>query len=98
MAPRNNSGAEREGIGRVFLPSEGVCVVRGGLCEREGELALRAANATGARFAGVDLLYRRDGTCYVIEVNAVPGWRAFERVSGVDVAAAVVSSLELHRC
>ncbi len=43
--------------------------------------ALGAAEATGARFAGVDLLYDRDGTCYVIEVNAVPGWRAFQRVT-----------------
>jgi len=64
--------------------------------DREAELALRSADATGARFAGIDLLYGRDGTCYVIEVNAVPGWRAFERVTGLDVAAAVVSSLELH--
>jgi len=64
------------------------------LSEREVELALRAADATGSRLAGVDLLYGRDGTCYVIEVNAVPGWRAFGRVTGLDVAAAVITSLE----
>lgn len=54
--------------------------------ELERELAVRAAAATGAFFAGVDLLYDHDGNCYVIEVNAVPGWRAFARVNDVDVA------------
>ena len=60
----------------------------------EARFALAAAEATGARFAGVDLLYGRDGTCYVIEVNAVPGWQAFGRVTGIDVAAAVIARLE----
>jgi ribosomal protein S6--L-glutamate ligase len=60
----------------------------------EADLALRAARATGSRFAGIDLLYDRSGRCYVIEVNAVPGWRAFQRVTGVDVAGLVIESLE----
>jgi len=64
------------------------------LTDQEAQASLGAADATGARFAGVDLLYGRDGTCYVIEVNAVPGWRAFQRVTGLDVATAVISSLE----
>ncbi|HLU46813.1 MAG TPA: hypothetical protein VK116_01975, partial [Planctomycetota bacterium] len=54
------------------------------------ELAVRAASAVGARVAGVDLLSSRDGKAYVIEVNAVPGWRALSRVTGIDVARAVV--------
>jgi ribosomal protein S6--L-glutamate ligase len=61
--------------------------------DREAELALRAARIVGARFAGVDLLYGRCGTCYVIEVNAVPGWRAFQRTTGIDVAAALLNAL-----
>jgi ribosomal protein S6--L-glutamate ligase len=63
----------------------------------EARFALAAAEATGARFAGVDLLYGRDGRCYVIEVNAVPGWQAFGRVTGIDVAAAVIARLERDR-
>jgi ribosomal protein S6--L-glutamate ligase len=63
----------------------------------EARSALAAAEATEARFAGVDLLYGRDGTCYVIEVNAVPGWQAFRRVTGIDVADAVIARLEAAR-
>lgn len=64
------------------------------ITDHEAELALRAAHAVGARCAGVDLLYDRGGTCYVIEVNAVPGWRAFQRVTGVDVAVRLMEALE----
>jgi ribosomal protein S6--L-glutamate ligase len=56
-------------------------------------LALRAAEAVGAPIAGVDLLPGPHGEWYVIEVNAVPGWRALAPVSGVDVAAAIVRFL-----
>lgn len=53
----------------------------------EIDLALRAAATTGAYIAGIDLLYDQQGTCYVIEVNAVPGWKAFGHVNSVDVAS-----------
>jgi ribosomal protein S6--L-glutamate ligase len=56
----------------------------------EAELALRAAKAVGAPIAGVDLLHGRDGRTYVLEVNAVPGWRALAKVTGRDVAADVL--------
>lgn len=59
----------------------------------EAEWALRAASATGARFAGIDILYDRDGQGFVIEVNAVPGWRAFEKVTGMDVARVVIEAV-----
>jgi RimK family alpha-L-glutamate ligase len=59
----------------------------------EERLALRAADVLGAAVAGVDLLPGPGGAWYVIEVNAVPGWRALAPVAGVDVAAAVVEFL-----
>jgi len=59
----------------------------------EEELALRAAAAVGAPVAGVDLLPGPDGEMYVIEVNAVPGWRALAPVTGVDVAAELIRFL-----
>ena len=62
--------------------------------EQERAWALRASQAVGTRFAGIDVLYDRLGNGYVIEVNAVPGWRAFQKATGIDVAALVVEALE----
>lgn len=56
-------------------------------------LAVRAAAAVGCQVAGVDLLPGPDGALTVIEVNAVPGWRALATVSGRDIAADVVRFL-----
>ncbi len=59
----------------------------------EERLALAAAAAVGAPLAGVDLLPGPEGEWYVIEVNAVPGWRALAPVAGIDVAAEIVRFL-----
>ncbi len=67
---------------------EAVC-----LSTEEEQLALRAAAAVGAPVAGVDLLPGPAGELYVVEVNAVPGWRALAPVTGVDIAAALVRYL-----
>jgi ribosomal protein S6--L-glutamate ligase len=65
-----------------------------GLSAEEEHLAIGAARAVGAIVAGVDLIADRDrGRPIVLEVNAVPGWRALSRVTGVDVAAAVLATL-----
>jgi ribosomal protein S6--L-glutamate ligase len=64
----------------------------------EVRLALRAAEAVGAPVAGIDLLPGPHGEWYVLEVNAVPGWRALAPVAGIDVAAALVQFLaDEHR-
>jgi ribosomal protein S6--L-glutamate ligase len=63
------------------------------LASQEEELALRAAAALGAPVAGVDLLPGPAGEWYVLEVNAVPGWRALGPATGVDVAAALLQYL-----
>lgn len=54
------------------------------------DLARRAAQVLGAPIAGVDLLPGRDGQVYVLEVNAVPGWKALARTVGRDIAALVL--------
>jgi ribosomal protein S6--L-glutamate ligase len=59
----------------------------------EKELARRAAVAVGAPVAGVDLLPGPAGEWYVLEVNAVPGWRSLAPTTGVDVAVEVVRFL-----
>ncbi len=63
------------------------------LSDRETSLALRAAEVVGCPVAGVDLLPGPDGELFVIEVNAVPGWKALAPTCGVDVAKEVVQHL-----
>jgi len=60
----------------------------------ECDYALRAARVAGAIFAGIDLLYDESGMCYVVEINAVPGWQAFNRANTTDIAEVLVRELE----
>ena len=57
------------------------------------QLAVRAANAVGADYAGVDLLPSRDGRIFVLEVNGIPGWEGLQKATGIDVAGAIVDQL-----
>lgn len=72
-------------------------VARGGTAEpyelsaAESELAIRACEATGAIYAGIDLLPMPNGEWTVIEVNAVPGWRALAPVCGIDIAKRIIA-------
>ncbi|MEM7558699.1 MAG: RimK family alpha-L-glutamate ligase [Planctomycetota bacterium] len=60
------------------------------LSDQEHSIALRAIQAIGTNakrsFLGVDLLPAHDGKTYVLEVNAVPGWRGLARALNVDIA------------
>ncbi|HTO74246.1 MAG TPA: RimK family alpha-L-glutamate ligase [Gemmatimonadales bacterium] len=56
-------------------------------------LAIRAAQAVEAEYAGVDLLPASDGTVYLLEVNGIPGWRGLQEATGIDVAEAVIGRL-----
>ena len=61
------------------------------------QMAIRAAAAIGADYAGVDLLPARDGRVYVLEVNGIPGWEGLQRATGLDVADALVQYVEVRR-
>ena len=63
------------------------------LSDAWARLAIRAAAAVGAEYAGVDLLPARDGSVYVIEVNGVPGWEGLQGATGLDVAGALVDHI-----
>ena len=56
-------------------------------------LAVRAAAAVGAEYAGVDLLPARDGSVSVLEVNGIPGWQGLQEATGLDVAGAIIDQL-----
>ena len=78
---------------RTNVSREGAATVHE-VTDQEAHTAITATRSVQATFAGVDLLYDADGICYVIEVNAVPGWRAFSKVNQIDVADLLIQSLE----
>jgi ribosomal protein S6--L-glutamate ligase len=55
--------------------------------------AIHAAQILGLRVAGVDMLEGVDGP-QIMEVNSSPGLEGIERVTGIDVADAIVQHLE----
>ena len=66
-----------------------------GSIRKPSSFALAAVRAIGAEMAGVDLIADLDlGRLVVLEVNAVPGWRTLARVTGIDVAAAILTALK----
>jgi tetrahydromethanopterin:alpha-L-glutamate ligase len=70
---------------------------RGARCEAApatgelAELALAAADAVGAGYAGVDIIADAQGRLQVLEVNSMPAWKALQRVSRADIADALAA-------
>ena len=68
---------------------------RGARCEgtaatgRIAELALAAARAVGAGYAGIDIIADAQGQLQVLEVNSMPAWKSLQQVSETDIAAAL---------
>ena len=56
-------------------------------------IAFRACRSIDAWMAGVDILTTDDGRDLVLEVNAVPGWRATAAALQVDIARVVLEKL-----
>jgi RimK family alpha-L-glutamate ligase len=56
-------------------------------------LAVRAAEAVGAAFAGVDIIADQDGRAQVLEVNSMPGWRGLQGVTEVSIAERIAGAL-----
>lgn len=64
------------------------------LTDEERKTAIKAARAVGLNIAGVDLMRSARGPL-VLEVNASPGF-GIEKVTGRDVASAVVEYVEMN--
>lgn len=57
------------------------------------DMAIAAAAAVGADFAGVDIILDADGKPSVLEVNSMPAWSGLQRVTPVDIAAVLAGDL-----
>jgi ribosomal protein S6--L-glutamate ligase len=57
------------------------------------QIAFKATRAVGAWMAGVDLLSDASGRDVVLEVNAVPGWKATAQALEVDIARVLLEKL-----
>lgn len=72
---------------------------RGARCEgvpatgRLAELAVVAAAAVGAGYAGVDIIADGPDRLQVLEVNSMPAWKALQQVTATDIAAALAEDL-----
>jgi RimK family alpha-L-glutamate ligase len=56
-------------------------------------LAVGAAAAVGADFAGVDILYGADERPAVLEVNSMPAWSGLQKVTSGNIAAVLAADL-----
>jgi tetrahydromethanopterin:alpha-L-glutamate ligase len=56
-------------------------------------LAVRAAAAVGADFAGVDIVYTADQCACVLEVNSMPAWAGLQKVTAVNIASVFAEAL-----
>lgn len=57
-------------------------------------LAVRAAAAVGADFAGVDIVYTADQQPTVLEVNSMPAWSGLQKVTSANIAVIFVDALK----
>ena len=77
---RSNSNDWRTNVSR------GATTAAHDVAEGEAQMARSAARSIGATIAGVDVLPGRDGRRYVLEINAVPGWKALAHTLEIDIA------------
>ncbi len=60
------------------------------LTSQQRAIAERVAAIIGGSVLGIDLLPTRDGRLLILEVNAVPGWKASARALQRDLSAEVL--------
>jgi tetrahydromethanopterin:alpha-L-glutamate ligase len=84
------AGMMRVGAGWVTNVHQGATPESWRVGPEAARLALAAARAVGAAFAGVDLIEDGDRGLCVLEVNSMPAWHGLQKVAGCDVADALV--------
>ena len=68
-------------------------IVPASMRQRLSAMAIAAAAAVEADFAGVDILPAADGTLQVVEVNSMPAWAGLQTVAQADIASTIAEEL-----
>lgn len=57
------------------------------------QMAINAAHAVNADYAGVDIIRAQNGDYTVLEVNSVPAWKGLSHATGIDIANQLAQAL-----
>ncbi|WP_024931202.1 RimK family alpha-L-glutamate ligase [Methylophilus sp. OH31] len=73
-------------------------VARGARCSACDEvdvadIGVKAAQAVGIDYAGVDVMRDKHGKLWVIEVNSIPAWRGLQSITHFEIADVLVNDL-----
>lgn len=60
------------------------------------QLAIKVAKVVGLEITGVDILPANDGTVYVLEANAFPGYMALMKATGIPINEKIADYLEKY--
>jgi len=82
----------RHGVQWITNMHQGARSEAAGLVEPLAGLAVAAARAVGAGFAGVDIIRDREGRHLVLEVNSMPAWSGLQKVTSLDLSRALAES------
>lgn len=83
--------SDSEASGSKIEPRGSVKKVR--LTKDERSMAVKASNALGLQVSGVDLIRAESGP-KVLDVNSSPALEAIEKLSGKDIASAIIDHIE----
>jgi len=83
----------REGVNWITNAKQGADCEGIPLDPQLARLAVAAAEAVGAGYAGVDVIRDQEGRHLVLEVNSMPAWSTLQRVSEIDVTQAIVDAV-----
>jgi RimK family alpha-L-glutamate ligase len=89
----------REGRTWIHNAALGARCIGAAAPEAFEQLALRAGEALGLDYAGVDLIpdHGAPEGARVLEVNGIAAWRGLQQATGVDIASLLVEDLLLRR-
>lgn len=75
--------------------AQGATMVDEPLPDETLELGVKATQALGLDYAGVDVIESERGPV-ILEVNGAPGWQALKQATGVDVAEEIVRHVTMR--